>query len=593
MSEPLLQLALVVVLGIGAQVVSWRLRLPSILLLLLAGFLAGPVTGLLDPDALLGDLLRPVVGLAVAVILFEGGLTLRLHDLRGSGIAVGGLITVGFVITWIIAALGAAMLLGLSPSLALLLGAILTVSGPTVVGPLLRHVRPAGPAGPILRWEGILIDPLGAILALLAFKAAAGSGSLGELAATAALSLGIGAATGAVAAGLLVVSLRRRWVPDFLDVPATILLVVAAFAGSDTLQTESGLVAVTVMGVILANQQQVGIGHILTFKENLTILLVSALFILLAARLDLEDVMGLGAPGLVFLALLILVARPLAVLASTLRAKLTWRDRVFIAGVAPRGIVAAAVAAFLALELEERGIPGSERIIAAAFLTIAGTVVVYGLGAGPLARALGLATRDPHGVLILGAAALPRAIAKALKAEGLRVLLVDANRDNVLAARLDGLEAVTGNLLSPELEEQLDLGGIGWFLGMTHNDEANALGAVHWSEEFGRERACQLAARSRAGEEAPAHLGGRTLWGAEATYARLRGRYQQGWRIRRTSITQQFDEADYAAHHPDAVRLFVLSGGTLAPYTLDKQPKIQPDSVLLSLVPPRPKETAA
>ncbi len=587
MSEPLLQLALVVVLGIGAQVVSWRLRLPSILLLLLAGFLAGPVTGVLDPDALLGDLLRPLVGLAVAVILFEGGLTLRLHDLRGSGIAVGGLITVGFVITWIIAALGAAMLLGLSPSLALLLGAILTVSGPTVVGPLLRHVRPSGPAGPILRWEGILIDPLGAILALLAFKAAAGSGSLGELATTAALSLGIGAATGAAAAGLLVLALRRRWVPDFLDVPVTILLVVASFAGSDTLQAESGLVAVTVMGVILANQQRVGIGHILTFKENLTTLLVSALFILLAARLDLEDVLGLGVPGLVFLALLVFVARPLAVFASTLRANLTWRDRVFIAGVAPRGIVAAAVAAFLALELEERGIPGSERIIAAAFLTIAGTVVVYGLGAGPLARGLGLATRDPHGVLILGAAAFPRAIAGALKKEGLRVLLVDANRDNVLAARLDGLDAVTGNLLSTQLEEQLDLGGIGWYLGMTHNDEANALGAVHWSGEFGRARACQLAVRAQAGEEAPGRLGGRILWAPDATYAQLRGRYQQGWRVRRTPITQQFEEADYAAHHPDALRLFVIRDGALEPYTSDAKPKPHAGSVLLSLAPPK------
>jgi len=275
------------------------MRMPSILFLLVFGFLAGPVTGLLDPDALLGELLLPIVSISVAIILFEGGLTLRLEELREIGGVVLALVTLGAIVTWSLAAAAAHFVLGLEVQVAVLLGAVLVVTGPTVIGPLLRHVRPTGRVADILKWEGIVIDPIGALLAVLVFEA----------------------------------------------------LLVGAFVLSNHLQAESGLFAVTLMGLVLDNQKHVAVKHILDFKENLSVLIISALFILLSDRLEPSHFSHFGMESVLFLAILIFVARPTSVLTSTLRSDLDWRERLFLSWMAPRGIVAAAVASVFALKL--------------------------------------------------------------------------------------------------------------------------------------------------------------------------------------------------------------------------------------------------
>ncbi|MEZ6183517.1 MAG: cation:proton antiporter [Planctomycetota bacterium] len=327
----LVHMAVILVLGIGAQWVAWRTRIPGILLLLLAGFLAGPVAQqlathgwlpggmFLDPDTLFGrKLIGPMVSLAVGVILYEGGLTLQLREIREVGPVIRNLVSIGAVVTWLLAAAAARWILGMTGGLALLLGAILVVTGPTVIGPLLRQVRPQGPVGSALKWEGIVIDPIGATLAVLVFEVVRGSntpwGTVFGFAETAVYGGGLGL----LGAGILIFALKRHLIPDMLENAFSLALVFAIFAGANVLHHEAGLLATTVMGIVLANQKSVTVHHIIHFKENLRVLLLAVLFVVLSARVDLDVLLqALNWRVAGFVAALILVVRPATVAVST------------------------------------------------------------------------------------------------------------------------------------------------------------------------------------------------------------------------------------------------------------------------------------
>jgi NhaP-type Na+/H+ or K+/H+ antiporter len=598
MSEHLLVgLSGVLVLGMTAQWLAWRLRLPSILLLLLFGFIAGPVTGFIHPDELLGDVLFPVISLSVGIIMFEGGLSLKLADLRGVGRVIRNLITVGALVTWALCTLAARYILHLDLPLAVLLSAILVVTGPTVIGPLLRHVRPGPPVGTILRWEGILIDPVGATLALLVFEViVAGSAQ----AATTGLLVGVaktllvGIGVGALGAELLYAALRRYLVPDYMENAVTLMVVVGAFALSGLLQPESGLLAVTVMGIILGNQTSVPVKRMIEFKESLGVLLIGSLFILLSARLRLEDLTRVGPNVLIFIVFLVLIVRPVAVGLSTLGSGLSSRQRIFLAFMAPRGIVAAATASIFALRLSGSGYAGADQLVPIMFLVIVATVAVYGLGALPLARWLGIAEAGtPQGVLIVGAHAWARAIGQALQDAGIRVLLVDTNYSNVQSARMEGLPIQYGNILAEEVIASLRLDGIGRLLALTPNDEVNALATIRFAEVFGRAETYQLAlthkdAPSRAQTEMPNHMRGRLL-DNEANYAQLDRLFEQGAVIKATPLTATFDMARFRAHYGiTAIPLFLVDPATghLAILSTDVKSAPQPDHTLISVVIP-------
>ncbi|MDX1665100.1 MAG: sodium:proton antiporter [Candidatus Promineifilaceae bacterium] len=594
----LIGLTAILVLGVGAQWISWRFRLPSILLLLLAGFVAGPITGFIDPDALLGDLLFPIISASVAVILFEGGLTLRLAELPHVGGVISRLITVGAMVTWAVGAVAARFILGLDWDLSVLLGAVLIVTGPTVIAPLLRQIQPRGQAGTALKWEGILIDPVGAVLAVLVFEAIlAGefSRATGVIISGVLETIVIGVAVSVVAAGIMIFLLRRYLIPDHLENGVILLFVISAFALSDQLHHESGLLTVTLMGVILANQRFVSIKHIMDFKENLQVLLIGTLFILLSARLEPAVMLQSGLGSLLFLAVLIVLGRPLAILLSTLRSALTWKERLFMAWMAPRGIVAAAVASIFSFELVEAGHAGAEQLVPLTFLVIIGTVGFYGLTAGPVARWLELSEEAPQGVLIVGAHPFSRAIAKRLQEEGYRAMLLDTNRENIQQGRMEGLETHYGNAYSEEVLEELDLTGIGRLLAMTSNDEVNALTAIHFPEVFSRAEVYQLPPRSmdQAGIEPapPPHLTGRFLFGPEMTYDWLMERLRAGWTIRVTQLTEQFDYLDFQRQHEEkAVPLFLCTGkNRLVIYTVDYQPIPRPGQTLISFVKAHPQ----
>lgn len=586
----LVGLAGIIVLGIASQWLAWRLRLPSILLLLLAGFIAGSVTGLLDPDVLLGDLLSPIVAIAVALILFEGGLSLKMVELRQVGGVVRNLVTIGALITWLLAAGAAHFVLGLDAVLSLLLGAILVVTGPTVIMPLLRDIRPVGQVGTVVRWEGILIDPIGVTLAVLVFEAV----FIGDLQRATVLTvigfvetLVIGIVVGLITAALLTLFLRRYWIPDFLQTPVTVLMVVGAFALSEVLQPESGLLTATVMGIALANQRSVSVKHIVEFKENLGVMLISNLFIVLAARLRIEDIFRIGPEMILFVVVLVLVVRPLAVFVSTMRSPLNWRERLFVAWLAPRGIVAAATASIFGLELMHMGHPQAELLAPMTFTVIVVTVALYGLTAGPLARRLGITQSDPQGVLFVGAHGWARAMASVLQKRGYRVLLVDTNYDNVVAARMEGLPAHYGSILSEDTLAKLDLDGIGRLLALTPNEEVNSLAALRFSEIFERSEVYQLFCRQQLGEEAiPRELRGRLLFGPGITFENLEARFSNGAVIRATPLTDKFTYEDFQALYNEAVLpLFLIDeNGKLAVFAADKQPLPRRSQTVISLV---------
>jgi NhaP-type Na+/H+ or K+/H+ antiporter len=555
-------------MAIGAQWLAWRIRIPSILILLFLGFAAGPVLGLLDPDALMGDLLFPFISLSVGIILFEGGLTLRLNELPVIQNVITRLVTVSALVTWALATTAALLILKLSFPIALLLGAILIVTGPTVVGPLLRQIRPKGRIGAVLKWEGILIDPIGAIIAVLVFEAIVVSQTaeiqevIIDIARTIGSAITVGGFIGITMAALLVFLLWQRLVPDYLQNAVTLMIVAVAFAVSNFIQPESGLITTTVMGIILANQAYASVRHIEEFTENIQVMLIGALFILLSARVSLNDILSVGPSALLFLAIMIAVVRPISAYFATAGSELTWKEWLFASVMAPRGIVAAAVASIFAFELSHvGGFKEAELLVPFTFVIIVGTVLFYGLAADPIARMLGLSERNPQGVLFVGSHRFARAIAKALQDQGFRTMLLDTNANNIRLGEEEGLTTYYGNALSEHLLENLDLSGIGRMFAMTANNEINSLASLHFPEVFSRAEVYQLSTNEPMNEQdaGPQHLRGRFLFDKEMTYSHIFELLQEGAVVEVFTLNEQFTAEQYLqTYGARSIALFVI-----------------------------------
>lgn len=570
--DPVVQLAGIVLLAVAAQWVGARFRIPSILLLLVTGFLIGPVFDILHPDDLFGDLLAPTVALAVGLILFEGGLSLRLKEMAGQQRVLWLLVTVGVLITWAIAAGIVLLFTDLPTGIAILIGSILVVSGPTVVGPLLNQVRPSRSVASILKWESIFIDPVGALLAVLTFEVLLVDRvldpNIGEVVWEVVKFILAGGLVGVGIGILAIVALRRHWVPEHLLSLFGVSAALLAFVVADEFAAESGLLATTILGLVLANHRQVRTEQIVRFSEIIRVLLIGVLFIVLSARLDLDQLdLNLAAAVAIILGL-VLVARPLAVMVATWRSKLDWRERVLIGSVAPRGIVAASIASVFALELQAEGVVGAEEITPLVFAVIVGTVVIYGVAMAPLARGLGLAQRHQEGALILGAGLVERAVGRALAASGVTVVTATTNRRDHYQARMEELRSFYGNVLDRDVELDLDLSGIGQLLALTPNDDVNTLASAHFAETFGGAYVYQLhPARAPAGIDSnpAADLGGRFLFGSELDYESLLHAIDQGGQIRRTTLSDGYTLEEFAASSEGATPLFIVrTGGRLS-----------------------------
>ena len=490
--------AILEIAGIGlaailCQWIAWRVRLPAILFLLLAGIVAGPVAGWLDADRLFGELLLPFVSLSVAVILFEGSLTLQFHQIRGLERVVRNMVSVGVLVSWLAITLAARWAVGLSWELSFLFGAVTLVTGPTVIRPLLRTVRPVQSVAHILRWEGIVVDPIGALLAVLVFEfIAAVGGALGHTLLTFGSVVAIGLAFGLAAGFTLGEVLRRAWLPDYLESFATLALVFGVFAASNAFAAESGLISVTAMGIWLANRKGLVVEEIRAFKENLSLLLISALFIILAARLDLSRLRDLGYAALLVLLAMQFIVRPLMVAISTWGSNLSWRERALLAWIAPRGIVAAAVSALFAIRLGQLGYADAQVLLSLTFFVIIGTVVLQSATAGTLARWLGVAEPEPMGFLIVGANSVAHAIGEALIERKVPVLLTDINWENISQARMAGLPVYFGSPISEHAARYLDTTGLGRLLAMSPDENFNLLALTRYRGEFGRNAVYEL-----------------------------------------------------------------------------------------------------
>ncbi len=498
-------IAVIVCVGVGGQWLATKLKIPSVLLLLLAGIVVGPVTETIDPVGDLGPALFPVVGLAVGLLLFEGGLTLRLDRLIQGRSVVLRLVTIGTVLTWIIASVAVWTLFDVRPSVAGLIGAILVVSGPTVVIPLLQIARPREPSAAILRWEGIIIDPIGATLAIVMLDATINTADPRDATAQAALTLGAGTAVGFAAAGFALVAIRYHTIPDRLHNPVLLGLAIAAYAAANGVAPEAGLMATTALGLALANQRWVPAGGITAFSEDIAQLVLGSLFVTLGALVDFDDIVDLLPRTLPLIAILVVVARPVAVWASTVGTNVPGADRRYLAAMAPRGIVAASVATVFANTLaEETGAPVPE-LVPIVFTVVIGTVAIYGLTATLSARRFHVARPKPTGLAIVSNHPKAVALADELANAETTVLLVTTSRQTQRAALERGILTYHDALDDEQLEMALDALGIKTALIVTDDENLTSHAAHHLTEHLGRANIHHVGADQSSGHSTRHH----------------------------------------------------------------------------------------
>ena len=564
----LISLASIGVVSLICQWVAWRLRLPAILFLLVAGILMGPVLGVLNPDQLLGDMLFPIVSLAVAVILFEGSLTLKFSEMKEHGKMVRNLLVSGIFVTWFVATVACHFAVNVSWAVSTIFGAIVVVTGPTVIMPLLRAVRPNARISNILKWEGIVIDPLGALLAVLVFEFVISGGRQSDAIEQSIFTFGsilmLGVALGCSSGYVLGAALRSHWLPQFLQNAGTLMFVLGIFAISNFLAHESGLLTVTIMGIWLANMKGVPVDEILEFKESLSVLLISGLFILLAARLDVDalSVLGLG-PVWVILTL-ILIARPLAVWLAAIGADLSWQEKTFLSWVAPRGIVAAAVSALFAFKLEERGFADAGALVPMVFSVIVVTVILQSITSSALAKMLKVQEADNHGFLFIGANSVARQLAKAFVSKGVPVVLTDTSWENIRATRMDNLPVYYGNPVSEHAENNLELTGIGNMLAISPYKQLNTLATYHYLDLMGGGHVLGLSEGDQelraSHQSAEKYVRTRDQFDEKVTFAKLASLLSQGATFKVTQLSAEFNFHTYQEQHGSRLTLlFAIS----------------------------------
>lgn len=515
----MIELAAILVLGIFSQWFAWKAKIPSIVPLILTGLIAGPIWELISPDnqkfidgdqLFQGGYLFDFISLSVGLILFEGGLTLKIGEVRNLTRVIRNLIIIGGMVSILGAGAAAVMLTGFSWKLGILFGAIIMVTGPTVIGPILRNVRAKSNVAAILKWEGILIDPIGAITAILIFEYIVALAD-GESYLNIFLAFGLKVLTGVIVgygfAQFISVLIKRNLIPDYLKNVVILSIVILAFTISDVFQSESGLLAVTLMGIILANKKIRYIEEILSFKADVVTILVSILFIILSSRIDLVDIRSLGWGGLGVLLIIILVVRPIGVFISAGR-QLSLNEKLFVSWIGPRGIVAAGVASVFSLRLEGLDMEFFDaevvrKILPLTFSVILGTVIIEGFSARWVAKVLGVHHPKAYGIIFLGANEATRKLAKLIQGLGVSVILSDINKKSLEEATKMGLPVYYPNILSEFGLDEFDFGKFGQLWAITPNTEVNLHACKVLEEEFGENKTFRIRSRleSRVSEE--------------------------------------------------------------------------------------------
>jgi NhaP-type Na+/H+ or K+/H+ antiporter len=603
MEHQALVIAVVGILGIGAQWLAWRTGWPAIVLMLAAGFIAGPGLGLIDPHATFGALLEPMVAIGVALILFEGGLSLDFRELNKYGEGVWRLVLLGAPIAWVLGSLAAYYVAGLVWPVAILFAGILIVTGPTVVIPLLRQSSVQRRPAAILRWEAIVNDPVGALCAVIAyeyFRLSAEGNTVWGIVPPLILGAALAGFIGYLAARAIAWSFPRGYVPEYLKAPILLVTVVSVFVLSNLIEHEAGLLAVTVMGVALANMHVASLRSIHPFKQNIAVLLVSGIFILLSAGLDLEELRRFEWQFGLFLLAVLFVVRPATILLSLAFSTVPWNERLFLAWIAPRGIVMVAVSGLFALRLSELGYADGTILIGLSFAVVVTTIVAHGFTIDLVARWLGVRGASRPGLLIVGATPWAIALARQMHELGTPVMVVDANWVSLKPARAAGIPTYHGEILNEATEHNLDLSPFQVLVAATDNEAYNTLVCSEFAPEIGTDKVYQLGAP---GDETdhralPSSLRGRALFASGLGVTEVAERQLEGWVFRRTRLSDQFDIHAARETLPAAADMLLLlrPDGTMRFFTHASAPEPQPGDTIVSFSPPRhktPEEAAA
>ena len=507
----MLELAGIIILGILAQWVAWKFKIPAILPLILIGLLVGPMaaeflsedgTKWIEPiwngkEGLFpGESLFYFVSLAISIILFEGGLTLKMSEIKNVGPVITKLITLGSLVTFFGAALAAYFVFNLSWQISFLFSGLIIVTGPTVITPILRNIPLKKDVSAVLKWEGILIDPIGALVAVLVFEFISVDAG-GEFTKTALIEFGkivlFGFTFGFTFAHALNFIINKKLVPHYLLNVFALASVLGVFVLSDAFAHESGLLSVVVMGMVLGNSNSPYLKELLYFKESLSVLLISILFILLAANINIEDLLLIyNWKTAILFAIVVFVIRPLGVFLSTNGSSLKFNEKLFISWVGPRGIVAAGIASLFGLKLAKNGVEGAEYITPLVFMIVLGTVLLNATTARFFAKIIGVFLKKSEGILIVGASKVSRLLGHYLVTNGRHVVLIDSNEKNIEKAKELGLEAISTNIYSDTLLDNIELSDVGYIMALTGNPDINKYAINKFSKQFGENGSYRL-----------------------------------------------------------------------------------------------------
>ncbi|MFD1795860.1 sodium:proton antiporter [Paracoccus aurantiacus] len=588
--SPVEAFALVGVVGVGAQWLAWRFRLPGIVMMLVAGLILGPFTGIFVPSRDIGPLVGPMISLAVAVILFEGGLTLNFKQLSDAAPGVRRLVFVGAPLGWLLSSAALAFIAGLSWQSSIVFGGVMVVTGPTVIAPLLRaaklHNRPAQ----LLQWEAIVNDALGALIAVVALFVVMVRQQEMDMS-HAVMTVGVGIAFATLvgfAGGLAVVkAFREALVPEYMKVPMLFVLVLAVFAVSDMVLHESGLLAVTVMGLIIANADLPSYTEIYRFKEQATTLLLSGVFILLASNVKLETMELLDFRSVLFILAVVLLVRPATVLLSLAFTSIPMNERLLVAFTGPRGVVLLAISGIFAEALVSEGVADGAVLQPLAFVLVLATVVLHGFTLKPLAQRLGLTSGDAPGVIIVGGSTFTTGLAKALDNLDVKVLISDPNRGQLRSAREAGVPTYYGDILSEAAEHGVEFIAYSTILAASDNDAYNTLVATDLAPEFGRDAIWQVlrSKEDRARHALPSQLGGQPLNDGK-TLAQYLDLLADGWVFRTTRLTEEYTIDDWRAAREGVIPLATLRDGQLRFVTRETELSGKAGMRIVSLIPP-------
>ena len=594
------KLASIAAAGVFAQWLAWRLRIPGIVLLLVAGALIGPVTGFIDPVRDFGDVYRPAVSLAVAIILFEGGLTLNFREIAETSTAVRRMIILGGPLVWGMTTLAAHFVGGLSWPTSAVLGAILVVTGPTVIMPLLRQAKLTQRPASLLRWEAIVNDAIGALFAVLAFEVflvSHGTHHADRLVISVIVAFVTATAGGILFGRFIAWLFIRGHVPEYLKAPVIFAAVLAAFVSTNLILEEAGLLTVTVMGITLANTRIASLAEMRRFKETVTILLVSGLFVLLTAALDVDAVLALDWKAAAFVVLVMFVIRPAAVLVATLGTGLSLKERIFVGWIAPRGIVAVAVSGLFGAALADNGVEDAPLMVAFAFAVVVTTIIAHGFTLSPLAGLLGLKSSESPGVLIVGGSRFATSLARKLKELKIPVLVADTEWDRIREARLADIPVYFGEVLSEDAHHSLALNRYQNVIAATPNDAYNTLVCTDLGPEVGRSHVFQIGSAKERSERLALNftLGGRPLTREPALgWFDFQINMTRGWGVQATRISDEFPFDKYLETRAEGARMILWrkASGQLVFASTAPEGKPQPGDTILSFAPPKPEGRA-